>query len=243
MNKVEWGWRGQTAGNPAEPDPGRGNFLSPRSCGQSSERLIYWYLSRSTFCLPAHRHLGTRSPSGNARGGCRGCTSKLCVTTEIQTWYNARDNVFSFCFKFSLRPKSEISPKDWSRGKWNPCSQNICFHFPSPHLLIRITTLVLCPFVALAKAESVVRILKLRKTSSVHINFNHLDLSRNSFELCPTYTADRNKSKRKSRGRHRVTVPRLGDIRAVGDANDLLLGSEVLIQYWRDFLPNSFPSE
>ncbi|MFA5773058.1 MAG: hypothetical protein WC908_00060 [Candidatus Paceibacterota bacterium] len=51
MNKVEWGWRGQTAGNPAEPDPGRGNFLSPRSCGQSSERLIYWYLSRSDILL------------------------------------------------------------------------------------------------------------------------------------------------------------------------------------------------
>jgi len=33
MNKVEWGWRGQTAGNPAEPDPGRGNFLSPRRAG------------------------------------------------------------------------------------------------------------------------------------------------------------------------------------------------------------------
>ena len=35
LKNVEWGWRGQTAGNPAEPDPGRGNFLSPRSCGQS----------------------------------------------------------------------------------------------------------------------------------------------------------------------------------------------------------------
>jgi hypothetical protein len=40
MNKVEWGWRGQTPPAGGEPDPGRGNFLSPRSCGQSSERLI-----------------------------------------------------------------------------------------------------------------------------------------------------------------------------------------------------------
>ena len=74
LKNVEWGWRGQTPTSVGEPDPGRGNFLSPRSCGQSNERLISWYLSRSTFCLPAHRHLGTRSPSGNARGGCRGCT-------------------------------------------------------------------------------------------------------------------------------------------------------------------------
>jgi hypothetical protein len=34
-----------------------------------------------------------------------------------------------------------------------------------------------------------VEILKLRKASSVRISFNHLDLARSNFELCPTYTA------------------------------------------------------
>ena len=77
-----------------------------------------------------------------------------------------------------LRPESEISPKDWSRGKWNPCSQNICFHFPSPHLQIRITTLV-----------ERGRKIEIKKNVERAISFNHLDLDRNSFELCPTYTA------------------------------------------------------
>jgi len=76
MNKVEWGWRGQTAGNPAEPDPGRGNFLSPRSCGQSSERLISPVFEPFNYSLARSCNLGTRSPSGNARGGCRGVMSK-----------------------------------------------------------------------------------------------------------------------------------------------------------------------
>jgi len=33
LKNVEWGWRGQTPTAVGEPDPGRGNFLSPRSAG------------------------------------------------------------------------------------------------------------------------------------------------------------------------------------------------------------------
>ena len=98
LKNVEWGWRGRASCNQESPDPGRGNFLFPRSCGQSSERLISWYLSRSAFCLPAHRHLGTRSPSGNARGGCRGCTLTF-NNHQSKNMPPARDNVFVFCFR------------------------------------------------------------------------------------------------------------------------------------------------
>ena len=45
-------------------------------------------------------------------------------------------------FEFLLRAEFEISPKDTAEENGNPNSQNICFHFPSPHLRIRITTLV-----------------------------------------------------------------------------------------------------
>jgi hypothetical protein len=34
LKNVEWGWRGQTPTAGGEPDPGRGNFLSPRSAGK-----------------------------------------------------------------------------------------------------------------------------------------------------------------------------------------------------------------
>jgi hypothetical protein len=33
LKSVEWEWRGWTSGNPEAHDPGRGNFLSPRSAG------------------------------------------------------------------------------------------------------------------------------------------------------------------------------------------------------------------
>src|SRR3989344_4405395 len=34
LKNVEWGWRGQTPPAGGEPDPGRGNFLSPRRAGK-----------------------------------------------------------------------------------------------------------------------------------------------------------------------------------------------------------------
>ena len=113
MNNVEWGWRGQTPPAGGEPDPGRGNFLSPRSCGQSSERLISWYLSRSRFCLPAHRHLGTRSPSGNTRGGCRGCTPKLSIITEVKICHQPETMFYillCILFAVSSLKKPELIP-------------------------------------------------------------------------------------------------------------------------------------
>lgn len=56
--------------------PGERKLPLPKKCGQIPNGSFSRYLSRSAFCLPAHRHLGTRSPSGNARGGCRGVMSK-----------------------------------------------------------------------------------------------------------------------------------------------------------------------
>ena len=110
--------------------PGERKLPLPKKCGQSSERLISWYLSRSAFCLPAHRHLGTRSPSGNARGGCRGCTPKLCVTTKTEKWYNLPETMFLiFDFEFLLRAEFEISPKNQSRGKWKSISPKFLFSF------------------------------------------------------------------------------------------------------------------
>jgi len=62
----------------------------------------------------------------------RGDVKKLCVTTKIEKWYNARDNVLNFDFVFLLRAEFEISPKDTAEENGNPNSQNVCFHFPSP---------------------------------------------------------------------------------------------------------------
>jgi hypothetical protein len=75
-----------------------------------------------------------------------------------------------FWFEFLLRAEFEISPKDTAEENGNPNPQNIVSIFLSPHFQFHITELVLCPFVALAKTESVVETLKLRKTSSVRIN-------------------------------------------------------------------------
>ena len=49
---------------------GERRILSPTSCGFLLERLISWYLSCSAKSAP---RTGARSPSGNSRGGCRGC--------------------------------------------------------------------------------------------------------------------------------------------------------------------------
>lgn len=51
---------------------GEDSFLSPNRSGRQTKRLIFWYLSRLDLYSPAHNNLGARSPSGNARGGCRG---------------------------------------------------------------------------------------------------------------------------------------------------------------------------
>ena len=50
--------------------------------------------------------------------------------------------IFEFWFEFLLRAEFGISPKDTVEENGNPNPQNICFHFPSPLLRIRITTLV-----------------------------------------------------------------------------------------------------
>jgi len=42
----------------------------------------------------------------------RGDVKKLCVTTKIEKWYNARDNVLNFDLRFLLRAEFGISPKD-----------------------------------------------------------------------------------------------------------------------------------
>jgi len=39
----------------------------------------------------------------------RGDVKKLCVTTEIEKWYNARDNVFGFVF-LEYEIQNEITP-------------------------------------------------------------------------------------------------------------------------------------
>ena len=62
----------------------------------------------------------------------RGDVKKLSVTTKIEKWYNARDNVLNFDFAFLLRAEFGISPKDTVEENGNPNPQNICFHFPSP---------------------------------------------------------------------------------------------------------------
>ena len=77
MKNEEKGWRGQTPLASGEPDPGRGNFLSPRRAGNFPNGSFPGIWAVRLFVLPAHRHLGASSPSGNARGGCRGCNPKL----------------------------------------------------------------------------------------------------------------------------------------------------------------------
>jgi hypothetical protein len=61
-----------------------------------------------------------------------GALSKLSITTKIEKWYNARDNVLNFEFEFLLRAEFGISPKDTAEENGNLNPQNICFHFPSP---------------------------------------------------------------------------------------------------------------
>jgi hypothetical protein len=62
MQSVEWGWRGRTSREYSLRvyRPTRGEETSSPQEAQA---------------LPAHRHLGASSHSGNARGGCRGCIS------------------------------------------------------------------------------------------------------------------------------------------------------------------------
>ncbi len=54
---MEWGWRGRTPSTLGVYRPTRGEETSSPQEAQA---------------LPAHRHLGASSHSGNARGGCRG---------------------------------------------------------------------------------------------------------------------------------------------------------------------------
>ena len=70
---------------------------------------------------------------------------------------------------------SESRQKTLAEEKRNPYPQNFCFHFPSPFW---ITTLV-------ERGSDI----KIKKKAEREINFNHLDLAQNSFELCPRYTA------------------------------------------------------
>jgi hypothetical protein len=60
MQNVEWGWRGRDYFVVIHEisSPTRGEETSSPQEAQA---------------LPAHRHLGASSHSGNARGGCRGC--------------------------------------------------------------------------------------------------------------------------------------------------------------------------
>ena len=102
-------------------------------------------------------------------------------------WYDERrhDIEFEFCILiFEFRPHSPKPPAGRIRNlakrtlveeKRNPYPQEFCFRFSESAW---ITTLV-----------ERGRNIKIKKNVEREISFNHLDLARNSFELCPTYTA------------------------------------------------------
>jgi len=88
---VEWGWRGR-------------NFSRVISSRSSPTRGEETSSPQEARALPAHRHLGASSPSGNARGGCRGCN--FLDWTKPQR--NDRDNIFILNLYFC---PPQISPK------------------------------------------------------------------------------------------------------------------------------------
>ena len=88
--------------------PGERKLPLPKKYGNGSFTGIW--------AVTIPRHLGTRSPSGNARGGCRGCTPLVMDTKWYDDW---RHNVFNFDFpaffpKPLLRAEFRISPKEHS---------------------------------------------------------------------------------------------------------------------------------
>ena len=80
-------------------------------------------MSRSLAKCSLPRH-GARSPSGNARGGCRGCTPFRLGQTPSKK--NDRDNIKSFAFVFwNSQPKFPPNFKKISLGFCESFSQKI----------------------------------------------------------------------------------------------------------------------
>jgi len=113
LQSVEWGWRGRIPSILGIYRPTRGEETSSpqEACAKHTQR-----------------HLGASSPSGNARGGCRGCTpASITLQPSDKNGIMPESMYFEFGFyEFPLPPKRK-------RSKWKIPPQTPPFPFATPN--------------------------------------------------------------------------------------------------------------